>query len=129
MKEYQTNQRQVLLEVFSENRERKLTVEDIIDLLPEQKQISRSAIYRNVDKMVQDGLLDKTLIPGGRKTAYQFACCEKDCKRIHLRCEKCGKLTHLESENDESRLSELLAENGFKTDEHAVILGVCKDCK
>ena len=130
MREYQTQQRRALLELFRDNRERSLSADDVLKELPAELQISRSAVYRNLDKMERDGLVSKTLGGEGRKVLYQYAEGEDCCKRVHLKCEKCGKLLHMENESDEERLSALLEKNGFQLDEHSTVLvGVCKDCK
>lgn len=130
MKEYQTGQRKALLKFFQQNQGRKFSIDDMIQELPPEPPISRSAIYRNLDKMVHDSLLEKSLESTGRKTLYQYTPCEACCDRVHLRCEKCGKIMHLENKSAESDLAALLEKNGFALDEHAtVLIGVCKDCK
>ncbi|WP_040658526.1 Fur family transcriptional regulator [Oscillibacter ruminantium] len=130
MKEYQTEQRKTLLRFFQENQEHKFSIDDIIRGLPPEAPISRSAIYRNLNKMVRDDLLKKTIESTGRKSLYQYAPFKTCCDRLHLRCEKCGKIMHLENESAESDLTALLAKNGFVLDEHATVLvGVCKECK
>lgn len=130
MREYQTARRQLLLAFFQQHRTRKLTIDDLTRELAAEAVISRSAIYRNLDKMTRDGLLTRTLEPTGRKALYQLSVCEQCCERVHLRCEKCGKVMHMENPADELRLATLLEQNGFELDEHATVLvGVCKDCK
>ncbi|MEA4964635.1 MAG: Fur family transcriptional regulator [Oscillospiraceae bacterium] len=129
MKEYATKQRMLLLSVFQEHSGEPLSIDGILAQLPPGSQISRSAVYRNVDKLAQEGILRKTLSEGGRKTLYHYIRCEAHCERLHLRCEKCGKVFHLENEADEDTLQSILQKNGFRLDEQATVLsGVCKDC-
>ena len=129
MKDYVTNQRQILIGVFQHNHARKLSVDDILALLPKDS-ISRSAIYRNVDKMVADEVLSVSTLPGSRKAVYQLIKCDTHCSRVHLHCDKCGDILHLEAESDEARLSRLLEHSGFTLDEHTTVInGVCKNCK
>ena len=129
MKEYTTKQRTLLLSVFQEHGGQPLSIDGILAQLPPGSQISRSAVYRNVDKLAQEGLLQKTLSEDGRKALYQYIRCQTHCERLHLRCEKCGKLFHLESEADEGALRSVLKKSGFRLDEQASVLaGICKDC-
>lgn len=130
MKEYKTDQRKALYGIFSDNKGRKFSIDELIAELSPDCRISRSAVYRNVSRMVSDGMLRKTAAPEGRGTFYQYCPCESCCERIHLRCEKCGKIMHLESESAESALAALLEKNGFKLDGQATeLVGICKDCK
>lgn len=130
MKAYETKQRKVLLAFFQKHQENKFAVEDLLRELPADLQISRSAVYRNIDRMVQDGLLRRELQQDGRKTFYQYLACGKSCPRLHLQCEKCGKTMHLETREDEAKLQQLLQKNGFQLDEHAtLIMGLCKKCR
>lgn len=129
MKEYTTKQRTLLLSVFQEHCGQPLSIDGILAQLPPGSQISRSAVYRNVDKLAQEGLLQKALSEDGRKALYQYIRCQANCERLHLRCEKCGKIFHLESKADENALRSVLQKSGFRLDEQASVLaGICKDC-
>lgn len=130
MREYQTEQRKRLLAFFEENSTQQFTIDEVEERLSADTTISRSAIYRNVSRMVGGGLLKKALTKDGRKTLYQFADCVGCCERIHLQCERCGKVSHMEKEADEAALRGVLLGNGFQLDEHATMLvGVCKACR
>lgn len=130
MKEYQTLQRRALLAFFQAHRTCCYSIDELMEQLSGEACISRSAVYRNLDKMTREGLLTKALEPSGRKALYRYAPCEAACDRVHLRCEKCGRVMHLQSPTDESDLSALLEKSGFELDEHAtVLLGLCKGCK
>lgn len=129
MREYKTEQRKVLLSFFTKNSGEAFSADQILSGLEPEAQISRSSIYRNLDKMVQEGLLRKTLSADGRKALYSYADCRQHCDRIHLQCGKCGRVFHMENPSDEARLKSVLGKSGFRLDEHAAVLpGTCKDC-
>lgn len=129
MKEYTTKQRLLLLSIFQEHSGEPLSIDEILGQLPPGSPISRSAVYRNVDKLAQEGLLRKTLSREGRKATYQYIHCQAHCERLHLRCDQCGKVFHLDSEADESALRSVLQKNGFRLNEQVTVLsGVCKAC-
>ena len=129
MKEYKTEQRKILLRLFSENAAESFSAEQVMALLP-AGQVSRSAVYRNLDKMVQEGLLRKTMDADGRKALFQYVDCCRHCARIHLQCEQCGRIFHMENASDEARLRSVLDASGFSLDEQATMLpGTCRDCR
>ncbi len=130
MKAYQTGQRKLLLDFFSAHGGEAFSVDGILAALPAEAQVSRSAVYRNVDRMVREGLLRKTLSADGNKALYQAAAdCGTHCERIHLQCEKCGRVFHMEDAEAEARLRDALGRSGFRLDEHASLLsGTCRDC-
>lgn len=129
MREYKTEQRKALLAFFTKNSGEAFSVEQILSALDPSAQISRSSIYRNLDKMVQEGLLRKTLSADGRKALYCHADCRQHCDRIHLQCGKCGRVFHMEDPSDEKRLKSVLGKSGFRLDEHTAVLpGTCRDC-
>lgn len=129
MKEYNTGQRKALLSLFESNKDRHFTIDQIMEELSDEASISRSAVYRNVDRMAQEGLLRKEVSEETRKSVYQFNECSSDCEHIHLRCTECGKVFHLPDEEEEDELKSVLRESGFELDEHATILvGKCSDC-
>lgn len=130
MREYRTEQRKLLLTFFRQHAGRSLSADDLLHALSPSTRISRSAVYRNLDRMAREGLLEKTLSAEGRRSLYQYAKCEERCDRIHLRCERCGRLLHLKNESADSALTALLKKSGFDLNEHSTVLnGVCGDCR
>lgn len=129
MKEYQTSQRMAIMSFFEKNPQMRVSSDDVLALLSSEVELSRSAVYRNLNKMVDEKLLEKSVQPNGRKTLYQYAGIEHGCSRVHLRCERCGKTFHMEREDDDKKLDSLLRANGLSLDNSStVLLGTCKDC-
>lgn len=130
MREYRTDQRTALTDFFKKNCDRQFTIDGILSEMPGISKISRSAVYRNVDRMVQDGILCKSIATGSRRALYQFIHEGECCERLHLRCEKCGRLFHMESEGEEEKLKNMLEKSGFQLDERSTVLvGTCRECK
>ena len=129
MKEYKTEQRKILLQLFADNAAESFSAEQVMTQLADG-QISRSAVYRNLDKMVQEGLLRKYMDADGHKALFQYVDCSRHCARIHLQCEQCGRIFHMENASDEARLKSVLDASGFSLDEQATMLpGTCRDCR
>lgn len=129
MKEYETGQRKALLLFFKRNSGRLVSIDEIVDALSRNAHISRSAVYRNVDRLAQEGLLSKTLAPGSRSALFRYIDCGS-CERIHLQCERCGRVFHMDDPEDEDRLREALERGGFELDGQSTVLpGTCRECR
>ena len=128
MQNYNTQQRQILLDFFARHIDQCVSTVEVINELRE-RQISESAIYRNLLLLEKEGKLRRTSKIGDRKTYYQYID-NDDCKgQIHISCIKCGKTTHI-SPNVSKRLAKNLKdEDNFIIDnDETVIYGLCKKC-
>lgn len=129
MKEYMTAQRKMLIDFFEHHCDQQFTIDGIAELLKDGCSISKSAIYRNVDRMTEDGLLRRSSSDDGRCNTYQYVGAGHCCGHIHLQCTKCGRISHIEDENAENALKKALGQSNFKIDEQKTVLyGVCSKC-
>ena len=70
---YQTKQKQTILDLFKDNEDRHLTVEEIKSLLDEKgENVSIATIYRRVDELAQEGLIQKIVFDNTSKACYQI---------------------------------------------------------
>ncbi len=126
MKEYLTAVRRSLLDYFEHHCDEQLTIEDMLHDLADSG-ISRSALYRNVDRMVRDGLLRRST-DGSRRSAYQYVGGEHCCDHIHIQCTRCGRISHIEDDGERA-LKAALANSDFHIDEQRTVLyGICRKC-
>ncbi len=117
--------RKTLLEYLESHCDEQLAIEDMQRELAASG-ISRSALYRNVDRLVSEGVL-RRVSNGSRRTAYQYIG-EHCCEHIHVQCTVCGRISHIE-EAKERALKAALAGADFKIDEQKTVLyGVCREC-
>lgn len=128
MKKYSTEQRKYLLSFFRQHPDRQFSVEEIAKMLRKTHSISVSAIYRNIKAMVEDGSLQRYAASGSRKSLYQYIG-ENGCsEHIHLKCEKCGLLFHMDDHATEAVLASAMNSN-FNIDKRKTILyGLCEKC-
>lgn len=126
---YSTQQRKLLLAFFKENPDRYFSVEEIAERLCEEKSISVSAIYRNVNSMVKDGNVRRFSVDGRRRAVYQYI--GDECSRhIHLKCDGCGRIFHMEAGAMEKILIETMDNNEFSIDvSRTTLYGSCKGCQ
>lgn len=130
MKPYQTEQRRRLLEFFESNRDKQYSIDEISLALSENSVISKSAVYRNVDKMVKEGLIQRLAGAGSRKFLYQYTAGAACAGYFHMQCVKCGCISHLDEATAEIMKAAISQSHEFILDGRKTILyGVCRKCK
>lgn len=129
MREYLTRQRKLLVDFFKAHCDEQLTVREIAECPELKDKISLSALYRNIDKMLLDGIIQKYAKGSGREFVYQYIDAEKCAWHLHLKCTACGRIIHLDDSSTEAVRSMLKTKNCFSINEHKTILyGLCELC-
>ena len=122
---YKTKQKDLIMnEIIKQNHE--FTIKDIYEKL--SNEVGLTTIYRLVDRLVKEGILNKT-ISKENITYYQYLerCNHKN--HFYLKCEKCGSMIHVDCDCIEELTNHILNNHKFKlTREHIIINGVCKNC-
>lgn len=92
--------------------------------------VGLTTLYRNLDRMVDEGLVNKYTIDGHGPACYEFIDRTGECgESYHCRCEICGKLIHLHCDEVAGLRDHMLKEHGFRLDpKRTVFYGVCPDC-
>ncbi|MBR0486378.1 MAG: transcriptional repressor [Treponema sp.] len=126
---YSTEQRNILLTFLQTNPDTVFSAKQIAQSLAD-KNISRSAVYRNLAQLESEQKIKRVVKNGSHEAYYQFYDITACRNHIHLSCTKCGKIFHMEG-NDADRLSQMLNGNeGFELNKsETVIYGLCKECK
>lgn len=132
---YQTLARQLILQCLGENSESTATAEDIeVFLAGKEQKINRATVYRNLERLVSEGLVLKFPSDKGRKSCYQLAETHEhgsDCHdHLHLKCSECGKVIHLDCHFMDEFSEHIQNEHGFSMNfENSIINGLCDDCR
>lgn len=129
MAKYLTKQRKLLLDFLAEHTDETLSAGQIADALA-GKEISTSAIYRNLAALEQEGRLKRSARPGSQEAYYRFTD-EEECRgHLHLSCLRCGKTVHVEEAETDALTHQLAKSEGFALDrEDNVLYGICADCQ
>ena len=127
VREYETEQRKMLLLFFENHPDNHFTVEDLASKL---NGVSISTVYRNVNQMVKEGSIRSFKKEDTRKLVYQYIGTKTCNEHLHLKCNKCGKILHTDEKNA-ALVKELIQNNyDFEMDKATTILfGSCKSCK
>ena len=130
---YKTKQQELLLSYLREIQGQHFTAEDVRAHF-EAKNISIgiATIYRQLEKLVNEGKIQKYFIDDHSAACFEYAgeeCCKND-HHFHLKCELCGRLIHLECDDLEELGGHLKAEHGFVINPlRTVFYGLCTDCQ
>lgn len=125
---YRTKQGEALTEYLRGIGSRHVSVAEIAESLPEH--IGTATIYRQLEKLEQQGLVQKYVNDSGPACYQYVGDGAESCRRhFHLKCANCGALIHLDCE-EMDRLSEhILREHGFRTDPlRTALYGTCARC-
>lgn len=117
-------QRELIRHIFSQHDH--FDVEQLIDDIKKAGLgISRATVYRNLNKLVDAGLLRK--IEVGNRTVY-----EHDYgypQHEHLVCERCKKMIEFQSDVISQALQDVCRQHGFQSQGHTLVVrGVCAEC-
>ncbi len=129
--EYKTKARNAILDFLRKNADTRFTAKSIADALEESGvSINRSTIYRNIDRLCEEGTLVHYRESDTNATCYQYSEQHGSChEHMHAQCSVCGKIFHLSNEMASDFESHLKKEYGFKLDYgHTIIKGLCGDC-
>lgn len=129
MRKYSTEQRKLLLAFLEQHPDRQFSVEEIVESLCSNANISTSSVYRNINGMVEEGIVGRFPAKEGRGSLYQYignAACQA---HIHMKCEQCGQLFHLDEETMSAIHASVGSVKGFTIDPKKTILyGSCENC-
>ena len=73
MKQYRTKYKEIIIEYMKKNEDHRLCAKDIYQaLVSEGLNVNLVTVYRNLDKLSQQGLLQKHTLSGEDSVYYQY---------------------------------------------------------
>lgn len=93
--------------------------------------IGTATIYRQLERFVDEGRIQKYLIGPGESACYAFVNASPACaSHFHCKCEQCGRLIHLDCEELREIQAHLLDHHGFQWNTgKTVFYGLCDQCR
>lgn len=126
---YKTKQRQALLDYLEQHTHEELSAGEIAEALAQQD-ISRSAVYRNLSVLEQEGKLRRSARSGSRETTYRFSDCAECRACLHLTCTECGRTFHMDTHAADALIRNVERAEGFSINRaETVLYGVCSACR
>ena len=129
---YKTKSRSYIMEFFTAHKEQIVSAADIHHYLEENgKQVNLATIYRNLDKMTDEGILLKYKTAKDEHAVYQYTDGHPEChEHLHLQCVRCGRVIHLECGFMKDIRAHLEEHHGFALEcSSSVLYGMCRECK
>lgn len=128
---YKTRQKEKILDYLVRNKEKHTNVQEISAFLTaEGTPVGTATIYRQLDKLIEFGVVRRYNFDGKTGACYQYIENDSDChEHFHLKCTICGKLIHLNCERLSGIDRHIFEHHGFQVDpSQTVFYGKCSDC-
>lgn len=123
---YNTKQKELILSIIKKKKH-EFRVKDLYNDL--NKEIGLTTIYRQIDKLVNEGRINKN-INKDNITYYQYL---EECNKnnhFYLKCDKCGNMIHIDCDCIEQLSNHIVKEHQFNLNKDCIIItGICKHCK
>jgi Fe2+ or Zn2+ uptake regulation protein len=103
------------------------TAEEVYDRITmEYPDMSKGTVYRNLNSLVESGLLGKVSVPSGADRFDHIL-----ARHYHIKCTHCGKFMNVENFDYFHDLDDKLATaTGFKMEHHDIVFsGLCPECQ
>lgn len=132
--QYKTRQMTELLSYLKSVQGSHVTVNDISEYFRNEGiAVGTTTIYRNLERMVKQGLVVKYVIAGSGCACFEYVG-ERDGLNhsigFHCQCQKCGKLIHLQCDEITNFGQHMLEQHDFEMDSlRTVFYGFCGECR
>ena len=131
---YNTKQRDKIAHCLGAFGDRHFTAADVAArLAAEGYTVGQATVDRFLERLAQKGALRKYVVDGTTAACYQNNDREtrEDChEHFHLKCEKCGRLIHVECRELAKIASHMEEGHGFVIDrKKTVFYGLCEGCR
>ena len=132
IKERNTKQKELIINILNNNKNKHLTAEEILmNINKENNMIGQATVYRVLGQLVKSGIIRKYIGADNKKACYQYIDKKTKCNmHYHLVCEKCGQTIHYANSSVEKLKNIILKENGFELNLQKInFYGLCNGCK
>lgn len=120
-----TKQKEIILDILQQHRIHPTTHEIYMHAKEKFPNIGQATVYRNINNLVQEGLLIK--LPNTNSESYHYDINIKP--HSHLICNCCGKIVDIFDNDYENVIKRIEKNNKLKIDNITVILeGICPKC-
>ena len=125
-----TNQRQMILQVFLDSREKHLSAEDIYEAVKDKEpELGLATVYRSLELFTTLELLKKLDFGDGR-SRYELNDRLPEHSHHHLICLGCGKIVEFMCDGLGEMQKKIASRNGFQVvDSQLKIYGYCENCR
>ncbi|GAB6181871.1 Fur family transcriptional regulator [Desulfotomaculum defluvii] len=125
-----TPQRQIILKVMLENKDKHLSAEDVYNLVKRKApDVGLATVYRTLELFLEHEIIHSINFGDGRKR-YEYGDNSDGHHHHHAICLKCGKILEINEDFLEELEKQVTQDYGFIVTDHELkIFGYCNDCK
>lgn len=125
---YMTRQQQAVLSCMENAPGGCATAAEVAELLHRQGQpVGLTTVYRQLERLAAEGLVHKIVTDEGACWQYCDSHAHRDC--FLLKCEKCGRIQHLDCTHLGQLYQHLLEEHHFRINPRRTLFyGLCQAC-
>ncbi|HPY37792.1 MAG TPA: transcriptional repressor [Clostridia bacterium] len=130
-KEYNTRQKELILDCVKRTQSTHSSAEQLLAHLRNSgEDIGLATLYRNLNRLVLEGVVVKYPGLGKNSASYQYiGKPEEHSRHYHLICLNCGRLVHLDCDKVEGFAEHIRATHEFTLDfKKTVFYGRCNGC-
>ena len=129
-KNYNTRQREIILDFIHKFKKDHITVDNIVDHLKETgNPVGKATVYRYLDLLAKEGKVRKYNGPESLSACYQYIDDGNCHMHYHLICSGCGELFHIECTYLDRMSTHILKNHSFRMDNSKTVLyGTCESC-
>lgn len=95
--------------------------------------VGTTTVYRNLERLVEQGLAAKYVIDGTTSACFEYtggSNTDSGVSCYHCKCEKCGKLIHLQCDEVDTLIRHMREHHDFEMDSiRTVFYGICSVCR
>ena len=129
---YRSKNRDALISYLRDREGEHVTVNEIHDHFRQSgSSMGVATIYRQLEQLVADGQMRKYLVDSSSAACFEYIGAQEGHARfVHCKCEKCGRILHIDRSEIEEMARLLEERSGFRMDNvQTVLYGVCGDCR
>lgn len=129
-KNYHTKCKDSIISFIEQRKDTTFTAADVLSFLNEQNlSVNVTTVYRNIEKLTENGVLIKRKSADNESCEYQTATVDSCHNHIHMQCSSCGKLFHLECDFMHDIAKHLNEHHHFALDcTDSMLKGLCEQC-
>ena len=128
---YQTEQKRILIQFLTEHREQAFAIEELAERMKAYGPHApgKSTVYRLMLHLLEEKRVRRFVEEDGRRFLYQLLEDEHCHEHLHLKCNRCGRLLHLDEHLSREFLERVRGVAAFSvSNDDTVLFGLCADC-
>lgn len=129
-KQYRTKQKELILSCIQTHQGTFFTSKDIIAALADQgAKVGTATVYRNLERLEEEGIIARTSIEGNSSVCYRFLPDVPEDVYFFLKCEGCGTLSPIDCGELQKLYEHVIEHHHVRINPTKTVLyGLCESC-